>query len=73
MPPPVKTPIGFTASLSTNLNVGNSAKDLSLEQAICGANGEGEDKDLDYAPLLQGDRNEAHSVVPDMRKCGVAA
>jgi hypothetical protein len=55
MPPPVKTPTGFDAPLSTNLNVGNSAKDRSLEQAICGANGfEGEDKDLDYVVYCKG-------------------
>ncbi len=67
MPPPVKTPIGFDAPLSTNLNVGNSAKDRSLEQAVCGANGfEGEDKDLDYVLYCKG---KGMRLIPLSRLC----
>jgi hypothetical protein len=57
MPPLVKAPTGFDAPLSTNLNVDNSAKDRSLEQVICGANGfDGEDKGLDYIVYYKGRR-----------------
>jgi hypothetical protein len=57
MPPPVKAPTGFDAPLPINLNIDDSAKDRSLEQAIRGANGfEGEDKDLDYILDYKGKR-----------------
>jgi hypothetical protein len=55
MPPLVKAPTGFDAPLSADVNVGNSAKDRSLERVICGASGfEGEDKDIDYILYCKG-------------------
>lgn len=55
MPPPVIAPAGFNAPLSTDLNDGNSAKDLGLEQAVRDANGfAGENNSLDYILYCKG-------------------
>ena len=67
MPTAVKVPAGFDAPRSTNLNVGNSAKDRSLERVICSANGfESEDKDLDYILYRKG---AATRLIPWSRVC----